>query len=77
MTYSNGWPVSPPPNLPKDAPLWRRTQRRLQRMETFTARLTSFEDGCDPVIQAMESAITEQSRLLVVLLKRWEEQQSQ
>ena len=75
MTSLKDWPVSPPPNLPPDAPLWRRTQRRLQRMATFTAQHTSFESGCDPVIQAMESAITAQSDLLVQLLRRWEEQQ--
>jgi len=74
MTYSKDWPVSLPPNLPPDAPLWRRTQRRLQRMATYSAQHQSFELGCDPVIEAMESAITEQSRLLVLLLKRWEEQ---
>jgi len=75
MTYSSDWPVSPLPNLPKDDPLWRRTQRRLQRMETFTAQRTPIELGSDPVIEAMESAITQQSRLLVLLLKRWEERQ--
>ena len=75
MTFSSDWPVSPLPNLPKDDPLWRRTQRRLQRMGTFTAQHTSFESSCDPVIQAMESAITAQSELLVQLLRRWEESQ--
>ena len=74
MTSLNGWPISPPPNLPPEDPLWRRTQRRLQRMATFSARHQSFELGSDPVIEAMESAITQQSRLLVLLLKRWEEQ---
>ena len=72
-TSWSGWPVSPQPNLPKEDPLWRRTQRRLQNMATFSARHQSFETGSDPVIEAMESAITEQSRLLVLLLKRWEE----
>lgn len=76
MTSSNDWPVSPLPNLPPDAPLWRRTQRRLQNMATFSAQHQSFEIGCDPTIEAMESAITAQSRLLVVLLKRWEESQA-
>ena len=75
MTSLNGWPASPLPNLPPEDPLWRRTQRRLQNMETFAARHTPFEIGCDPTIEAMESAITAQSRLLVVLLKRWEESQ--
>ena len=75
QTSWSGWPVSPPQNLPQDAPLWRRTQRRLQRMATFSAQHTSFEDGSDPVIEAMESAITQQSRLLVLLLKRWEDSQ--
>lgn len=74
MTFSSDWPVSPRPNLPPDVPLWERTKRRLQNMETFAARHQSFEIGCDPVIQAMESAITQQSYLLVQLLKRWEEQ---
>lgn len=76
MTSSSDWPVSPLPNLPKDDPLWRRTQRRLQRMGTFTAQRTPIELGSDPVIEAMESAITQQSRLLVLLLKRWEERQA-
>lgn len=75
MTSSSDWPVSPLPNLPTEDPLWRRTQRRLQRMGTFTARHTPIEIGSDPVIEAMESAITQQSRLLVLLLKRWEERQ--
>jgi hypothetical protein len=45
-------------------------------MATFSAQHQSFEIGCDPTIEAMESAITAQSRLLVVLLKRWEESQA-
>ena len=77
MTSGNGWPISPPPNHPPDAPLWLRTQRRLHRMATFTAQHQSFELGCDPVIQAMEDSIQSQCRLLVLLLKRWEEHSSQ
>jgi hypothetical protein len=46
-------------------------------MGTFTAQRTPIELGSDPVIEAMESAITQQSRLLVLLLKRWEERQDQ
>lgn len=77
MTSSNGWPASPLPNLPPEDPLWRRTQRRLHRMATFTAQHTSFESSCDPVTQAMEEAITAQSALLVRLLRRWEESQEE
>ena len=42
-------------------------------MATFSARHQNLELGSDPVIEAMEAAIIQQSRLLVLLLKRWEE----
>ena len=61
--------------VPKDAPLWRRTQLRLQNMERFTARQLSTCDGCNPVIQAMESEITAKSQHLVARLREWEESQ--
>lgn len=58
--------------VPREAPLWRRTQLRLQNMERFTARQLSTCDGCDPVIQAMETEITAKSQHLVERLKEWE-----
>ena len=42
-------------------------------MATYTAQLTPMSLGLDPVSQAMEDSIASQGRLLVLLLKRWEE----
>ena len=69
----SGWPSLPKKSLPEDAPLWRRAQLRLENMATYTAQLTPMSLGLDPVSQAMEESIASQGRLLVLLLKRWEE----
>ena len=71
----NGLSGSHSADDPKDLtlPLWRRTQQRLQNMATFTAQQTPMSLGLDPVSQAMEDSIASQGRLLVLLLKRWEE----
>ena len=66
-----------PRQLPEpNAPLWRRTQLRLNRMATFTAQRMSMSDGLDPVIQAREEEIECKGRVLIELLKRWEEANS-
>ena len=59
--------------VPREDPLWRRTQLRLQNMERFTARQMLNEHSCDPVIQAMESEITAKSQHLVARLKELED----
>ena len=62
-----------PRQLPEpNAPLWRRTQLRLNRMATFTAQRMNTSDGLDPVIQAREEEIECKGRVLVELIKRWE-----
>ena len=73
MNDLNAWPSQPKKPVPPDAPLWRRTQQRLQNMATYTAQLTPMSLGLDPVSQAMEDSIASHGRLLVLLLKRWEE----
>lgn len=55
-------------------PLWIRTKRRLDRMATFTARLTPTCVGSDERIALREERIALASRELVLLLKAWEEQ---
>ena len=66
-----------PRQLPEpNAPLSRRTQLRLQNMATFTAQRMNTSDGLDPVIQAREEEIECKGRVLIELLKRWEEANS-
>ena len=63
-----------PRQLPEpNAPLWRRTQLRLRRMGTYTAQRMNMSDGLDPVIQAREEEIECKGRVLVELIRRWEE----
>lgn len=73
MSDLNAWPSLPKKPLPKDGPLSRRTQLRLENMATFTAQLTPMSLGLDPVSQAMEESIASQGRLLVLLLQRLED----
>ena len=54
-------------------PLWRRTQLRLQNMETFTAQRMNTSDGFDERIQLQEERIALACRHLVLLIKEWEE----
>ena len=77
MSDLNAWPSLPKKPVPKDAPLWRRTQLRLQNSATFTARLTPMSLGLDPEFQAMEEAIASLGRLLVVKLQKMEERQEE
>ena len=66
-----------PRQLPEpNAPLSRRTQLRLRSMATFTAQRMNTSDGLDPVIQAREEEIECKGRVLIELLKRWEEANS-
>ena len=60
---------------PKDTtlPLWRRTQLRLQRMETWSARHRLTETGLCERIQLADQRIALASRHLVLILKDWEE----
>ena len=60
---------------PKDTtlPLWRRTQLRLQNMETWSAQRRNTSDGFDERIQLQDQRIALASRHLVLLLKEMEE----
>ena len=60
---------------PKDTtlPLWRRTQLRLQNMETWSARHRLTESGLCERIQLQDQRIALASRHLVLLLKEREE----
>ena len=57
-------------------PLWRRTQLRLARMETWSARHRNSFDGFDERIQLQDERIALACRHLVLLLKEREERQS-
>ncbi len=57
----------------KTVPLWRRTQLRLQAMETFAARHRNTSDGFDERIQLQDQRISLACRHLVLLLKDMEE----
>ena len=54
-------------------PLWRRTQLRLQRMETYAARHRNTSDGFCERIQLQDQRIALACRHLVLLLKEREE----
>ena len=77
MSDLSSWHFLPKKSLPKDGPLWRRTQLRLQNMATYTAQLTPTSFGSDPEFQAMEEAIASLGRLLVVKVKAMEERQEE
>ena len=63
-----------PRQLPEpNAPLWRRTQLRLQSMATFTTQRMNTSDGFNERIQLQEERIALAERHLVLLLKEWEE----
>ena len=63
-----------PRQLPEpNAPLWRRTQLRLQSMGMLTAQRMNMSDGLDPAIQRREEKIELAGLELVELLKKWEE----
>ena len=73
MSDLNAWPSLPKKPSPKDGPLSRRTQLRLQNMATYTAQLTPMSLGSDPEFQAMEESIASLGRLLVVKLQAMED----
>ena len=54
-------------------PLWRRTQRRLQNMETWSAQRRLTSSGFDERIQLQDERIALACRHLVLLLKEREE----
>ena len=57
-------------------PLWRRTQLRLQNMETWSAQHRTTESGFCERIQLQDERISLACRHLVLLLKEWEEKRS-
>ena len=59
--------------VPKEEPLWRRTQRRLQNMETWSAQRRLTSSGFDERIQLQDERIALACRHLVLLLKEREE----
>jgi len=60
---------------PKDTtlPLWRRTQLRLQSMETWSAQHRNSMDGFDERISVQDQRIALACRHLVLILKEREE----
>ena len=54
-------------------PLWRRTQLRLQTMETWSVQHRNLSDGFTERIQLQDQRIALASRHLVLLLKEMEE----
>ena len=71
----NGLSSSHSADDPRDMtlPLWRRTQLRLQNMETFAARHRNTSDGFSERIQLQDQRIALACRHLVLLLKEQEE----
>ena len=63
---------------PKDMtlPLWRRTQLRLQRMETWSAQHRNTSDGFTERIQLQDQRIALACQHLVLLLKDMEERRT-
>ena len=70
----NGLSGSHTASDPKDTtlPLWRRTQLRLQRMETWSAQHRNSIDGFDERIQLQDQRIALACRHLVLILKEKE-----
>ena len=60
----------------KTVPLWRRTQLRLQAMETFAARHRTTCAGSCERIQLQDERIALACRHLVLLIKEIEEKRS-
>jgi len=72
MTSMNASPGSPSPNDQPTLPLWRRTQLRLARMETWSAQHRLTSDGFDERIQLQDERIALACRHLVLLLQERE-----
>ena len=77
MTFSPDSSTSRSPQdwTDKTVPLWLRTQRRFQRMETWSARHRTTESGSCERIQLLDERIALACRHLVLLIKEWEERQ--
>lgn len=60
----------------KTVPLWLRTQRRLARMETWSAQHRNLSDGFEERIQLADQRIALACRHLVLILKDMEEQRT-
>ena len=69
----SAWNTLPLPPEKKGVPLWLRTQRRLQRMETWSARHRLTSTGSCERIQLQDERIALACRHLVLLLKEMEE----
>ena len=69
----SAWNTLPLPPEKKEGPLWLRTQRRLQRMETWSARHRPTESGLDERIQLLDEAIAIAHRRLILVIKDYEE----
>ena len=63
---------------PRDTtlPLWRRTQLRLQNMETWSAQRRNTSDGFCERIQLQDQRIALAARHLVLILKEEEERRA-
>ena len=69
----SGSSALPSESDPQAVPLWRRTQLRLQRMETWSVRHRNMSDGFEERIQLQDERISLACRHLVLLLKELEE----
>ena len=65
---------SPSVPVPTEDPLWRRTQLRLQRMETWSAQHRNTSDGFIERIQLQDQEIALKCRRLVLILKDLEQE---
>ena len=73
MTFSTDSNTSHSLPVQREAPLWRRTQLRLQNMETWSAQRRLTSSGFDERIQLQDERIALACRHLVLLLKEREE----
>ena len=72
----SAWNTLPSPPVPTEGPLWLRTRRRLDRMAIWSQQRMNTSDGFDPITQMREEEIRCKGEVLVLLLKRWEENQA-
>ena len=68
-----GLSTSPLVPVQKEAPLWRRTQQRLQNMETWSAQRRLTSSGFEERIQLQDERIALACRHLVLVIKEREE----
>ena len=76
MTSTQGSSGSHSPLEPTTPPLWLRTKRRLDRMETWSAQHRNTSDGFNERIQLQDERLKLASRHLVLLINEWEERQN-